>query len=89
MLVHHHVFDRITFDPAQCMGKACLRGIRMPVASILRYLAAGMTSEQVLGEWPELEPEDMRQALAYAAEAAEEQVLPLEEMPSECSASSI
>jgi uncharacterized protein (DUF433 family) len=73
----HYKFDRITFDPDQCSGKACIRGMRMPVASILGYLSSGMTQEQILGEWPELEGEDLHQALAYAASVLEERVVPL------------
>lgn len=63
----HPKFDRITFDPEQCSGKACIRGMRVPVTSILGYLGSGMTQEQILKEWPELEGEDLHQALAYAA----------------------
>ena len=79
MEVRHHQFDRITFDPNKCFGKACVRGLRMPVASILAYLGSGMTAEEILTEWPELEPEDLLQALAYASSVLEERVVPLEE----------
>ncbi|MBN1605717.1 MAG: DUF433 domain-containing protein [Polyangiaceae bacterium] len=71
----HATLDRITFDPEQCEGRACIRGLRFPVASLLGYLAAGMTAEQILAEWPELEEADIRQALAYAAWTAGERVL--------------
>lgn len=77
MEVRHFKLDRITFDPSKCFGKACIRGLRMPVASILASLASGMTAQQILREWPELEAEDIDQALAYAASALEERVLPL------------
>ena len=77
MEVRHHQFDRITFDPDKCFGKACIRGLRMPVASILAYLSSGMTPEEILSEWPELEPEDLSQALAYASSVLEERVVPL------------
>jgi uncharacterized protein (DUF433 family) len=77
--VRHYQFDRITFDPEKCFGKACIRGLRFPVSSILAYLSSGMTSEQILQEWPELEAEDLSQALAYAAAVLEERVVPLEE----------
>ena len=50
----------------------------MPIASILSYLASGMTIEEILREWPELEREDITQALAYAAWAMEERVVSLE-----------
>lgn len=80
MEIRHYKFDRITFDPDKCFGKACIRGLRMPVASILTYLSSGMSSSEVLREWPELEAEDIYQALAYAALAMEEQVVPLREV---------
>ena len=79
MEIRHYKFTRITMDPAKCFGKPCLRGLRMPVASILRYLSSGMTVEDVLTEWPELEREDIYQALGYAAWVMEERVLPLAE----------
>lgn len=71
----HATLDRITFDPEQCEGRACIRGLRFPVASLLGYLAAGMTVQEVLAEWPDLEETDIRQALAYAAWSAGERVL--------------
>jgi len=70
----HPLFDRITLDPNKCMGKPCIRGLRIPVASILGYLSAGMTIDDILREWHELEPEDVYQALGYAAWAMEERV---------------
>ena len=73
--------DRITIDPARCFGKPCIRDLRMPVHSILSYLAGGMGEAEILAEWPELEPEDIRQALAYAAWATSERVLELEKAP--------
>ncbi len=80
MEIHHYKFDRITLDPEKCFGKACIRGLRMPVASILSYLSSGMSVEDILREWPELEREDIHQALGYAAWAMEERVVPLEEL---------
>ncbi len=77
MELKHPQFDRITIDPEKCFGKPCIRGMRMPVASILSYLSAGMTVDEILREWPELEREDIYQALAYAAWVMEERVLPL------------
>jgi uncharacterized protein (DUF433 family) len=79
MRLHHYQFDRITLDPNQCFGKPCIRGMRMPVASILSYLSSGMSIDQVLEEWPELEREDIYQALGYASWAMEERVLPVAE----------
>jgi len=67
-------------DPNKCMGKPCIRGLRIPVSSILNYLSSGMTIEEILQEWPELEREDIYEALAFAAFMLEERVLPLEEV---------
>ncbi len=78
MEVHHYLFERITLDPNKCFGKPCVRGLRMPVSSILGYLGSGMTIEEMLKDWPELEREDIYEALAYAAWAMEERVIPLE-----------
>ena len=77
MDLRHGRFDRITIDPGKCLGKPTIRGLRMPVASILAYLGSGMTVEQILDEWPELERDDIFQALAYAAWAMEERFIPL------------
>jgi len=66
-------FDRITSDPARQAGKPCIRGLDIQVASILNYLSGSMTVEDVLVDWPELEPEDISQALAYAAGAVEQE----------------
>ena len=79
MELRHYKFSRITFDPGKCFGKACIRGMRMPVASVLSYLSSGMTVEEILKEWPELEREDILQALGYAACALEERIVLLEE----------
>ena len=79
MEIQHYRFDRITLDPGKCFGKPCIRGMRMPVASILSYLSSGMTVEDILKEWPEMEKEDIYQALGYAARAMEERVVLLQE----------
>jgi uncharacterized protein (DUF433 family) len=71
----HPTLDRITFDPEKCAGKACIRGMRMTVEALVRYLAAGMTHAEILAEWPDLQEEDIRQALAYAAWSASDKVL--------------
>ncbi|MBI4616075.1 MAG: DUF433 domain-containing protein [Planctomycetes bacterium] len=60
--------DRITIDPAKRGGKPCIRGLRITVYDILDYLAGGMTEEQVLADFPELEREDIRASLAFAAD---------------------
>jgi uncharacterized protein (DUF433 family) len=79
MEIRHYKFNRITLDPDKCFGKPCIRGLRMPVASVLSYLSSGMTIDEILKEWPELEREDIYQALGYAAWAMEERIVPLEE----------
>lgn len=76
MTMTHSVFDRITLDPERCFGRPCIRGLRMPVASILAHLAAGMTTSDMLREWPEMEEADIHQALDYAAWALDERVIP-------------
>jgi uncharacterized protein (DUF433 family) len=64
-------FARITINAAVCTGKPCIRGFRFPVARVLGLLAAGETREQVLGNYPYLEAEDIDEALRYAALLAE------------------
>jgi uncharacterized protein (DUF433 family) len=77
----HFNYRRITIDPEKCGGKPCIRGLRMPVESLLRYLASGMTVEDILREWPELEEGDIKQAQAYAADVMGERVLELMRTP--------
>jgi uncharacterized protein (DUF433 family) len=73
---HHYKFDRITFDPDKCFGKPCIRGFRLPVSTLLASLGGGMTIPNILKEWPDIEEEDIRQALAYAALETEERFIP-------------
>ncbi len=61
-------FDRITFNPNIMGGRACIRGMRITVALILNLVANGMTTEEIIRAYPYLEPEDIQQALCYAAE---------------------
>ena len=75
MEIRHYKFQRITLDPNKCFGKPCIRGMRMPVASILSYLSSGMAIDEILSEWPELEREDIYEALGYAAWAMEERIV--------------
>ena len=74
-------FDRITFNPDIMGGRACIRGMRITVALILNLVANGMTVEEIITDYPYLEPEDIHQALRYAAWMAEDLVLELEGMP--------
>lgn len=59
--------ERITLDPNVCHGKPCIRGLRYPVENLLELLAGGMTIEQILDDYEDLEREDILAALAYAA----------------------
>lgn len=59
--------DRITLDPAICHGKPCIRGLRYPVENLLELLAAGMSIEEILADYEDLEREDILAALSYAA----------------------
>lgn len=60
---------RVTIDPAQCGGRPCLRGTRMRVQDVLDMLAGGASAEEILADFPYLEPDDIRASLAYAAAA--------------------
>jgi uncharacterized protein (DUF433 family) len=68
---------RITVDPLVCTGKPCIRGLRFPVARLLGLLAAGETRDQILVGYPYLEPEDIDEALRYAALLAEDETIEL------------
>ncbi len=70
-------FDRITYDPQIMAGRACIRGMRITVSLIVNLVSNGMTSEEIIREYPDLEPEDIRQGLQYAAALADEQLHPL------------
>jgi uncharacterized protein (DUF433 family) len=69
-------FTRITVDPAQMGGMPCIRGLRIPVATIVSLVADGMTAEEILADYPDLQREDIQEALRYAAEALRERELP-------------
>jgi uncharacterized protein (DUF433 family) len=68
-------FDRITFDPQIMGGRACIRGMRLPVSVIIGQIAHGATTEEVLADYPDLEPGDIQQALEYAAWLVQEEVV--------------
>jgi uncharacterized protein (DUF433 family) len=70
-------FTRITVDPQQLGGVPCIRGLRIPVATVVGMVAEGMTTAQILEAYPDLEDEDIKQALGFAAEAVRERELPL------------
>lgn len=69
--------DRIAIDPQVCFGKPCIRGTRIWVSLILDFLANGESEEDILLAYPQLTHEDIRAALAYAAEVAREQIVPV------------
>ncbi len=70
-------FKRITVNPKQMNGVSCLRGLRIPVATVVGMVAEGMAAEEILRAYPDLEREDIREALQFAAEAVRERELPL------------
>jgi uncharacterized protein (DUF433 family) len=70
-------FTRITVDPKQMDGVPCIRGLRIPVATVVGLVAEGMTHAQILKAYPDLEAADISEALQYAAEAVRERELPL------------
>jgi len=70
-------FTRISINPNQMGGVPCIRGLRIPVATLVDMVAQGMTTEQILGYYPDLETADIQEALYYAAAAVRERELPL------------
>ena len=70
-------YNRITIDPAKMGGVPCIRDLRIPVATVVGMIAEGMAEADILEAYPDLEPEDIKEALRYAAEAVRERTLPL------------
>ena len=70
------MFERITFDANVTCGRACIRSMRITVSLIVNLVANGMTTNEILTEYPDLEPDDIREALQYAASLASEEVHP-------------
>jgi uncharacterized protein (DUF433 family) len=68
---------RITVDPKQMGGVPCIRGLRVPVATVVGMVADGMTTQDILAAYPDLEGDDIQEALRYAADAVRERELPL------------
>jgi uncharacterized protein (DUF433 family) len=71
------MLDRITFDPRVMGGRACLRGMRITVAQVVNLVANGMSVAEIVAEYPDLEAEDVAQALKYVAMLANEEIRPL------------
>ena len=70
-------FSRITINHSQMNGMPCIRGLRIPVATIVAMVAEGMNNEEILAAYPDLEKGDIAESLRYAAEALRERELPL------------
>ena len=70
-------FARITVDPARMGGVPCIRNLRIPVATVVDMVAEGMSTDEIVTAYPDLEPDDIREALRYAAEAVREREIPL------------
>ncbi len=72
------MFDRITFDPRIMGGRACVRGMRIPVSILVKQIAHGASFDEILKGYPDLEREDIQQAIEYAAWLTEEETYPIE-----------
>ncbi|MEN1680807.1 MAG: DUF433 domain-containing protein [Planctomycetota bacterium] len=69
--------DRISVDPAVCHGKACVKGTRVMASVLIDNLAAGLSNDEILASYPSVTAEDLKAALAYAAELARDRTVPL------------
>ena len=76
------MYDRISIDPKVCHGQACIKGTRIPVHQIVRMLANGDTTDELIEEYPSLERQDILACLDYVASLAEEQITPIEVLAS-------
>lgn len=75
--LRHMRFERITVQAAKMNGQPCIRGLRIPVSTVVAMVADGMSADDIVSELPDLAPEDVAEALRYAAEAVSERQLPL------------
>jgi uncharacterized protein (DUF433 family) len=73
-------FSRITVHPDQMGGVPCVRGLRIPIATVVGMVASRMADDEIIGAFPDLEPEDIHEALLFAAQAVRERQLPVMEM---------
>ena len=71
------LLQRISINPQICFGKPCIKGTRIWVSLLLDWMASGMTDAEILADYPQLKPEDLRAAIAYGAEAARERIIPV------------
>jgi uncharacterized protein (DUF433 family) len=74
-MTHEELLQRISIDPAVCGGKPCIRGHRIWVSLIVDFLASGMSADEILVEYPQLTPDDIRACLAYASEMTRERTV--------------
>jgi len=70
------MFERITFDPKVMGGRACIRGMRITVSLVVNLVANGMSADEIIREYPDLKPEDIRESLSYASALASEELHP-------------
>lgn len=77
MTTRNDLLKRISIDPQVCFGKPCIRGTRIWVSLIVDNLAEGMREEEMLAAYPQLQGEDIRAALAFAAEMTRERIIPI------------
>ena len=70
------MYDRITFSTDMMGGRACIRGMRITVSHIVNMVANGMSADEIVAEYPDLEPEDIRESLQYAAYLTRDEVWP-------------
>lgn len=77
MTKREELLKRITVNPNVCFGKPCIRGTRIWVSLIVDNLAEGISEAELLAAYPQLEPDDIRAALAYAAELTRERIIPI------------
>ncbi len=71
------MYERITTNPKQMDGMPCIRGLRIPVTTVVGMVANGITNGEILAVYPDLEPDDIREALYFAAEAVRDRTLPV------------
>lgn len=76
-MTREELLQRITVDPQVCFGRPCIRGTRIWVSLIVDNLAEGLSEAELLSAYPQLTPQDIRAALAYAAEMTRERVIPI------------
>ncbi|MFN8430835.1 MAG: DUF433 domain-containing protein [Spirosomataceae bacterium] len=69
------IINRITIDPEICHGKPCIRGMRYPVEMILELLSSGMSNEEIINDYPSIEPEDIKACLLFASKLANVKIL--------------